>query len=133
MSGWQLFAPNLPPNLDNARMEKTHRKLGSHQRVADHLYRYSITKKYYAVFKFHGKTKWIPLETTNREMAARRLKEEMAKFKKTDPTASLMTLKALLDLDQESIHGLALISFILVATYRRVHPLRRHGHSSSTR
>ena len=66
-------------------MEKTHRKLGTYHRVADHLYRYSITRKYYAVFKFHGKTKWIPLKTTDRELAGRRLREEVEKFKRTDP------------------------------------------------
>jgi hypothetical protein len=36
-----------------------HYKLGKYHRVASNLYRYSVTKKYYAVFKCHGKTKWI--------------------------------------------------------------------------
>jgi integrase len=88
-------------------MENAHRKLGKYQRVADRLYRYSVSKKYYAVFKFHGKTKWIPLNTTDRELAARRLKEEVEKFKKTDATASLMTLESLLNLYEQSIQGLA--------------------------
>ncbi|MGA2174408.1 MAG: hypothetical protein ABSH38_05430 [Verrucomicrobiota bacterium] len=42
-------------------MQKAHYKLGSFSRVAQHLYRYSGTRKYYAVFKFGGKTKWISL------------------------------------------------------------------------
>ena len=64
-------------------------------------------KKYYAVFKFNGKTKWIPLGTTDRELAGRKVKEEIAKHKKTDPKASTMTLKALLSLYEQSIQGLA--------------------------
>ena len=51
-------------------MKKQHYKLGKYARVADHLYRYSATKKYYAVFKCNGKTKWVsPLNTTDRELA----------------------------------------------------------------
>jgi len=88
-------------------MHRDHYKLGKFRRVADHLYRYSATKKYYAVFKFNGKTKWIPLDTTDRELAGRKVKEEIAKHKKTDPKASTMTLGALLTLYEESIRGLA--------------------------
>ena len=88
-------------------MQQQHYKLGRHVRVADHLYRYSATKKYYAVFKCNGKTKWVPLNTTDRELAGRKLKEEIAKYKKTDPKASTMTLEALLTLYEQSIHGLA--------------------------
>ena len=44
-----------PPNLYIEDMPNAHYKLGSYSRVADHLYRYSATKKYYAVFKFGGK------------------------------------------------------------------------------
>ncbi len=50
-------------------MQKQHYKLGKYARVADHLYRYSATKKYYAVFKCNGKTKWVALNTTDRELA----------------------------------------------------------------
>jgi len=88
-------------------VQQQHYKLGRHVRVADHLYRYSATKKYYAVFKCNGKTKWVPLNTTDRELAGRKLKEEIAKYKKTDPKASTMTLEALLTLYEQSIHGLA--------------------------
>ncbi len=44
-------------------MNERHYKLGAFHRVADHLYRYSATKKYYAVFKQDCKTKWVPLNT----------------------------------------------------------------------
>ena len=77
---------------------KTHYKLGKYHKVADHLYRYSATTKYYAVFKWDGKTKWIPLETTDRELAARRVKEEIAKYKKTDPKSSSWTMRELASL-----------------------------------
>jgi hypothetical protein len=88
-------------------MQKPHHKLGSFARVADNLYRYSSTKKYYVVLKRSGKTKWIHLHTTDRELANRRLKEELARLKKTDPKTSSMTLNALLELYEQSIEGLA--------------------------
>src|SRR5881397_1650635 len=84
----KLFPPNLPPNLYIRDVKNEHYKLGQYRRVADNLYRYSATKKYYAVFKANGKTKWISLDTTDRELATRKLKEEIAKYKKTDPKAS---------------------------------------------
>ena len=68
--------------------KKPYDELGSYSTVAANFYRYSSTKKYYAVFKTSGKTKWISLETAAREVATRKLKEEIAKFKKTDPNAS---------------------------------------------
>jgi len=88
-------------------VKSTHQKLGKYSRVANHLYRYSVTKKYYAVLKVGGKTKWIPLNTTDREIAGRNLKDEVAKLKNTDPQQSKMTLEALLALYEESIQGLA--------------------------
>lgn len=88
-------------------MKASHQKLGKYSRVADHLYRYSVTKKYYAVIKVAGKTKWIPLNTTDREIAGRNLKAEIAKLKHTDPQKSKMTLEALLSLYEQSIQGLA--------------------------
>ncbi len=42
-------------------------------------------RSYYAVFKCSGKTKWISLETADRELATRKLKEDIEKFKKTNP------------------------------------------------
>jgi integrase len=88
-------------------MQKQHYKLGKYARVADHLYRYSATRKYYAVFKCNGKTKWVALNSTDRELAGRRLKDEIAKQKRTDPKTSTMTLGALLNLYEESMQGLA--------------------------
>ena len=88
-------------------MKPSHQKLGKYSRVADHLYRYSVTKKYYAVLKVAGKTKWIPLHTTDREIAGRNLKDELARLKNTDPQQSKLTLENLLALYEESIQGLA--------------------------
>lgn len=88
-------------------MKASHQKLGTYSRVADHLYRYSVTKKYYAVLKVAGKTKWIPLNTTDREIAGRNLKTEITKLKNTDPQKSKITLAALLNLYEQSIQGLA--------------------------
>jgi integrase len=88
-------------------MKNKHYRLGTYRRVADHLYRYSATQKYYAVFKLHGKTKWVSLDTTDREIASRKLRSEIEKHKKTDPKTSTMTLDALLNLYTQSIQGLA--------------------------
>lgn len=88
-------------------MQTKHYKLGAYRRVADNLYRYSTSKKYYAVFKLHGKTKWLSLETTDQELAKRKLREEIEKYRKTDPKANTMTLAALLGLYEQSIAGLA--------------------------
>lgn len=88
-------------------MNKGHHKLGAFQRVAEHLYRYSRTKKYYAVFKANGKTRWVSLNTTDRELAGRRVKEEIAKHRKTDAKANAMSLSELLALYEQSIQGLA--------------------------
>ncbi len=52
-------------------------------------------------------TKWISLNTTDREIAGRNLKVELAKLKNTDPQKSKMTLEALLGLYEQSITGLA--------------------------
>ena len=88
-------------------MNKGHHKLGAFHRVAEHLYRYSATKKYYAVFKCNGKTRWISLNTTDRELAGRRVKEEIARHRKTDAKASSMTLSELLAIYEQAIQGLA--------------------------
>jgi integrase len=88
-------------------VKASHQKSGKYSRVADHLYRYSVTKKYYAVIKVAGKTKWISLKTTDREIAGRNLKTEITKLKGTDPHQSKMTLESLLTLYEQSIQGLA--------------------------
>jgi len=77
--------------LQHAKAE--HNKPGKYARVADHLYRYSATKKYYAVFKCNRKTKWVALNTTDWELAGRRLKDEIGKHKRTDPKTSTMGWK----------------------------------------
>src|SRR5580704_14737907 len=110
-----LTAKNLPPNLPpNRRLDDMgyrHYKLGAFHRVAENLYRYSATKKYFAVFKSNGKTRWIPLNTTDRELAGRLAKEEIAKHKrgeaKTEVKARAMALSELLGLYEQSIRGLA--------------------------
>lgn len=88
-------------------MQKRHYKLGTFNRVADNLYRYSVTKKYYAVSKSHGKTRWVSLKTTDGELAGRRLKEEVTKHRNTDPKARAMTLTDLFALYEQSIQGFA--------------------------
>jgi integrase len=88
-------------------MSKGHYKSGAFHRVAEHLYRYSTTKKYYAVFKSNGKTRWVALNTTDRELAGRRVKEEIEKRNKTDARATAMTLSELLALYVESNQGFA--------------------------
>ena len=88
-------------------MEKRHYKLGTFHRVADNLYSYSVTKKYYAVFKSHGKTRWVSLKTTDRELAGRRLKEQITTHRNTDPKAGTMTLTELFALYEQSIQGFA--------------------------
>jgi hypothetical protein len=88
-------------------VEQRHYKLGAFHRVADHLYRYSATKKYYAVFKCHGKTRWVSLNTTDRELAGRRVKDEIAKHRRLDAKAVAMKLEALLGLYEQSIQGFA--------------------------
>jgi hypothetical protein len=88
-------------------VEKRHYKLGTFHRVADNLYSYSVTKKYYAVFKSHGKTRWVSLKTTDRELAGRRLKEQFTTHRNTDPKAGTMTLTELFALYEQSIQGFA--------------------------
>ncbi|HEY1717299.1 MAG TPA: hypothetical protein VGH42_03285 [Verrucomicrobiae bacterium] len=44
--------------------------------------------------------------TTDREIAGRKAREEMAKFKKTDPAVSTMTQEVLSGLYEQSIQGL---------------------------
>jgi len=63
-------------------VSEQHYKSGAFRRAAENLYRYTATKKYYAVFKCNGKTKWLSLKTTDRELAGRRIKEEIRKHRK---------------------------------------------------
>ena len=88
-------------------MNKAHSRSGKFRKVAEHLYRYSANKTYYAVFKQGGKRIWKSLETSDRELANRRLKEELGKRGKLDHKSGKMTLEQLLIEYEELIKGLA--------------------------
>ena len=79
-------------------MGDAHTRNGEFRKVAEHLYRYSANKVYYAVFKVRGKRIWKSRETTDREMANRKVKEELGKRGKVDPKAGKMALEELLKL-----------------------------------
>jgi hypothetical protein len=82
-----------PPNPHIEDVQGAHHKPCSYSRIAGHFCRYSATKKDYVVFKFGGKTKWVPPGTTGREIAGRKAKDGIEKFKKTNTSASVMTLE----------------------------------------
>jgi integrase len=88
-------------------MGNAHTRNGEFRKVAEHLYRYSANKIYYAVFKVRGKRIWKSLETTDRELANRKVKEELGKRGKVDHKAGKTSLEELLKLYEESIKGLA--------------------------
>jgi hypothetical protein len=60
-------------------MGDTHTRNGEFRKVAEHLYRYSANKIYYAVFKVRGKRIWKSLEKKDRKMANRKVKEDLGK------------------------------------------------------
>ena len=66
-----------------AAMEQHGRK-GKFVKVGENLYRYSTSKTYYAVFRRHGKLRWVSLKTADRELANRKLDDEMANAGKID-------------------------------------------------
>ena len=78
-------------------------KRGSYSKVAENLWRYSTSKAYFAVFRHAKRVVWKNLKTTDRELANRRLKEEMDKAGKVDAVAGKMTLDELLRLYEESL------------------------------
>lgn len=88
-------------------MKSAHSRTGEFRKVAEHLYRYSANKNYYAVFKMGGKRIWKSLETSDRELGNRRLKEELEKRGKVNHKAGRMTLGELLAEYEELIKGLA--------------------------
>ena len=57
----------------------TPRRAGQFRKVGENLYRYSSNEIYYAVFRVNGKLIWKSLETEDRELAKRKLKEELEK------------------------------------------------------
>ncbi|MSU64158.1 MAG: hypothetical protein EXS31_17495 [Pedosphaera sp.] len=78
-------------------------KRGRYSRVAENLWRYSTSKAYFAVFRHAKRVVWKNLKTTDRELASRRLKEEMEKAGKVDAAAGKMTLAELIRLYEESL------------------------------
>ena len=76
---------------------QSHKRTGRFRKVGESLYRYSSNKTYYAVFRSHGKLIWKSLQTDDRELANRKLKEELEKHRKTDAALRGMTIADLLD------------------------------------
>jgi site-specific recombinase XerD len=79
------------------------KRKGAFTKVGENLYRYSSNKVYYAVFRSKGKLVWKSLRTDDKDLAKRRLKEEIAKQERIDPNAARMTLEAALTLYEENI------------------------------
>jgi len=88
-------------------MSNAHTRSGQFRKVAQNLFRYTANKNYYAVFKVAGKKIWKSLETADRELAERKLKDELRKRGKIDQQRSRLTLAELLELYEASIEGLA--------------------------
>ena len=60
--------------------------------VGENLYRYSSNHRYYAVFRVNGKLFWKSLAPADRELANRKLKDELEKQGKIDVDAAKMSL-----------------------------------------
>jgi len=74
----------------------TPRRAGQFRKVGENLYRYSSNEIYYAVFRVNGKLIWKSLETEDRELAKRRLKEELEKHGRVNGALRGMTLQELI-------------------------------------
>src|SRR5438128_11024848 len=74
----------------------TPRRAGRFRQLGENLYRYSSNDIYYAVFRVNGKLIWKSLETADRELAKRKLKEELAKHGRVNGALQSMTLEELL-------------------------------------
>jgi hypothetical protein len=61
-----------------------------------YLYRHSVNDVYYGIKKISGKRKEHSLETTDRKIAERKLKDWLQNLDKVDPKASKITLNELL-------------------------------------
>jgi integrase len=81
-----------------------HPRKGEFVRVAENLYRYSASKKYYAVFRRNRKLKWQSLGTTDRELAKRKLKDTLAKAGMVDARQENVTLAGLLLVYEEQLN-----------------------------
>ncbi len=77
-------------------MGKAHNRGGEFRKVGQNLFRYSANGVYYAISKIAGKKIWKSLESTDRELTQRRLKEELGKNGLVDPAQSAMTLAELI-------------------------------------
>src|SRR5438128_3069916 len=74
----------------------TPRRAGQFRKVGENLYRYSSNEIYYAVFRVNGKLIWKSLETEDRELAKRKLKEELEKHGRVNAALRRMTLHELI-------------------------------------
>ena len=82
---------------------QSHSRKGRFVKVAENLYRYSASKSYYAVFRKNGRLIWRSLRTKDREIANRKLKDELGKVAKTDPQQRKMILAELLAMFEERL------------------------------
>ena len=71
---------------------RNHQRKGEFRKVGENLYRYSSNHRYYAVFRVNGKLFWKSLAPADRELANRKLKDELEKQGKIDVDAAKMSL-----------------------------------------
>jgi len=83
---------------------KTTRKSGVFEKVGESLYRYSSTGGYYARIKTNGKEVRKSLETTDRDLAKRRLAKLRDDLLKIDPSKGRITLSELCDQYLRTVH-----------------------------
>ncbi len=84
-------------------MKTTHSRTGVFSRIGENLYRYTSSGVYYARYRNKGKLIHHSLNTTDREFAKRRLKDEISKLKKVDPSLGKMTFEELLKQYDDSL------------------------------
>lgn len=84
-------------------MHNSHSRSGEFCKVAENLYRYSSNGIYYARFRQSGKEIQKSLKTSDREIAKRRLKEELEKAEKVDVKRAKMSLEELLRLYETNL------------------------------
>jgi integrase len=84
-------------------MQTAHSRAGEFRKVGENMYRYSSNGVYYARFKNKGKLIHRSLNTTDRTLANRRLKEEISKVNKVDPKLAIIPLSELLRLYDEKL------------------------------
>jgi hypothetical protein len=81
---------------------KSTRQLQNKVQGAQWLFRHSINETYYAQKKINGKRKEHSLDTTDRKIAERRLKEWIASLEAIDSEAAKMALAELLEKFKEA-------------------------------